>query len=285
MQATKPWRSLHASLVLPTILIAAFSGAFPLAAQSDSPSSIPDNAKVIERTRIPAKIHPNRELLLWMISPTKHDRGPLAENPYTCPEVTLGSYYSGKTRISLLDTQSGRVINTIKLISSDAGDVDEFYIPYRILSGSYYLVPGVRKENEGKPVLLTLRDLNGDGIAAETAFFEAEACMGLPTTLIGYSMSQDKVIRYQAEIQVKEIGERPGGQKRNKPKMKRLSWIDYLFSQKPVQPGHWKYDIDYTGRAGCNDSYDVRYDEARETFVGMLTEICPPPDDEQPQKK
>jgi hypothetical protein len=284
MQATTKWHSPRASFILLTILIAAYA-TIPLVAQSNPPSSIPDNAKLIERTRIPAKIHPNRELLLWMISPTKHDRGPLAENPYTCPEVTLGSYYSGPTRLSLLDTQSGRVINTIKLISSDAGDVDEFYIPYRIISGSYYLVPGVRKEMEGKPALLKLRDFNGDGIAAETAFFEAEACMGLPTTLVGYSLSEDKVIQYQAKIQVTEIDEKPSGRKSTKPEVKTLAWTDYLFSEKPVQPGHWKYDIDYTGRAGCNDSYDVRYDQARETFVGTLTEMCPPPDDERPPKK
>ena len=179
MQATPGCRSTRASLVL-AVLIAAVTSALPLFAQSVPPGSIPEGV-VIERARIPATVHPDRELLLWMISPVEHDRGALLENPYMCPDWTRGSYYSGPTRLSLLDTRSGRVINTIKLISPILGDVDEFNIPYRILSDLYYLVPGVPKGSEGKPALLDLRDLNGDGIAAEAAFFEAEACMGLPT--------------------------------------------------------------------------------------------------------
>ena len=267
----------------------AFAAAFPLSAQSDPSSSIPKDAVIIERTRVPDTVHPNRELLLWMISPVKHDRG-FSENPYTCPEVTLGSYYSGRTtRISLLDTRSGRLINTHQVEELRFGQRGhEFYIPYRILSGSYYSVPGVPKEREGKTALLKLRDLNGDGIAAETAFFEAMSCMGLPTTLIGYSVVQDKVIQYRAEIEVTAIEEKmrvtkpPLRRRRGKPKMETQAWTDYLFSEKPVQPGHWKYEIDYRGRLGCDESYDVRYDPRRETFVGTLRELCPAPDHELP---
>jgi hypothetical protein len=183
------------------------------------------------------------------------------------------------------------VINTIKLMSSISDDVDEFSIPYRILSGLYYLVPGVPKGSEGKPALLKLRDLNGDGIAAETAFFEAEACMGLPTTLIGYSVAQDRVIQYQAEIEVTEFeqkihGDRLGQRRRSgKPTVETQVWIDYLFSEKAVQPGHWKYRIDYSGRGGCDDSYDLRYNQAREIFVGTLTEWCLSPDQDPPAEK
>jgi hypothetical protein len=195
MQAIPSCRSTRASLVL-AVLIAAGTIPFPLLAQSEPSSlNLPDDAVVIERTAIPAALHSDRALLLWMISPAKHDRGPLSKtNSYSCQEVTLGSYYRGPTRLSLLDTRSGRVINTIKWMSPILGDVDQFDIPYRILSGLYYLVPGVPKKREGKPALLELRDLNGDGIAVDTAFFETEACMGLPTTLIGYSPAQDKVI-------------------------------------------------------------------------------------------
>ena len=257
MHAITESRSIRASLVL-AVLSAAVTAAFPSFAQSGPSSSIPENAVVIERARVPATVHPNRELLLWMISPVRHDRGVLSENnPYTCPEQTLGSYYSGPTRLSLLDTRSGRVINTIKLMSPIADGVDEFSVPYRILSGLYYLVPGVPKGREGKPSLLKLRDLNGDGIAAETAFFEAESCMGLQTTLIGFSVAQDKVIQYPAEIEETDFeqkinGDRLGQRRRSgKPKAEVQVWIDYLFSEKPVRPGHWKYKIDYSGRGGC----------------------------------
>jgi hypothetical protein len=281
---------MRASLAL-AILSTAITTALPGFAQPGPSSTIPDNAVVIERAPVPATVHPNRELLLWMISPVRHDRGALEENPYTCPEQTLGSYYSGPARLSLLDARSGRVINTIKLMSSISDDVDEFNIPYRILSGLYYLVPGVPKGSEGKPALLKLRDLNGDGIAAETAFFEAEACMGLPTTLIGYSVAKDRVIQYRAEIEVTEFeqninGDRLGQRRRSgKPKVEDQVWIDYLFSEKPVRPGHWKYKIDYSGRGGCDDSYDLRYNRARETFVGTLTELCQSPDQDPNTEK
>ncbi len=267
--------------------------AFPvlLSAQSlASGASIPADAVVIERATIPARVHRERELVLWMISAEKHDRGPVSKaTRYTCPERTLGSYFSGPTRISLLDTRTKRVINTLRLMSVVA-NVDEFYIPYRILNGLYYDVPGVSKEAEGKPRLLALRDLNGDGIAAETAFFEAEACMGLPTTLIGYSPAQDKVIQYRADLQVTEYefrmeGKIGGGKRLSGPRTETQLWIDYLFSKKPVQPGHWKYEIDYRGRGGCLDSYDVRYDPARERFVGTLTSLCPTALDMLPRKQ
>ena len=286
MQSTRGCLSTRALLAL-AVLSAPVTWAFALVAQSDPSDLIPPNALVIERSHIPATVRPNRELLLWMIAPVKRDRGALSDNPYTCPELTMGSYYSGPTRLSLLDTRSGRVINTIKL-SSLLSEVDEFNIPYRIISGQYYLVPGVPKNKEGKPTLLKLRDLNGDGIAAETAFFEAEACMGLPTTLIGYSVAQDKVIQYPAQVEVTDFEQRTVSLKlgerrrKGKPRLETQVWTDYLFSKRPVQPRHWKYAIDYRGRAGCYDSYDIRYDPERETFFGTLRRVCPPPDDGSP---
>jgi hypothetical protein len=48
-------------------------------------------------------------------------------------------------------------------------------------------------------------------------------------------------------------------------------WVDYLFSQPPGKPGFWKYAIDYRGRAGTLDSYEVRYLPQEEKFTGRLT--------------
>jgi hypothetical protein len=211
-----------------------------------------------------------------MISPQKHDRGPLSDhNSSTCPELTLGSYHVGPTRLSLIDTETRAVINTIKIISVLSDGKDYFYIPYRIRSGDYYLVPGRPKGTEGKPALLALRDLKGNGLALEVAFFEAEACMGLPTTLVGYSLRQDKVIQYRAEMKVTYLkGE---GEHTDGPKAVTESWIDYLFAETPIAAGHWKYEIYYRGRAGTLDSYDIRYDQSREMFVGTLSRLCPGP--------
>jgi hypothetical protein len=47
--------------------------------------------------------------------------------------------------------------------------------------------------------------------------------------------------------------------------------VDYLFSKGPVSPGYWKYAIDYRGRAGSLDTYEVRYLPPAGKFTGQLT--------------
>jgi hypothetical protein len=47
---------------------------------------------------------------------------------------------------------------------------------------------------------MCLRDHNGDGDALEFALFDAPACMGLETTLVGYSRARDKVIQYYGKV-------------------------------------------------------------------------------------
>jgi len=247
-------RSLPISYLFAALLLMSSTAARP----ADT-LALPAEAVVIERTQIPQSIHRDRELVLWMLSPEMHDRGAYSEsNGYTCREMTLGSYYSGPTRISLADTRTGAFINTIQLRYANRSK-DTFDIPYRILADFNYLVPGHEKGFEGKPALLSLRDLNGDGLALEATFFEAEACMGLETTMIGYSPRQDAVIQYHVELRVAGMS------------MPRdLTWVDYLFSEHPTRPRHWSFTIDYTGRGGTLDRYDVHYDRSRERFFGAL---------------
>jgi hypothetical protein len=131
---------------------------------------LPTAAVVIERAEISPEIRSNRELVLWMLPPEKHDRGVfLGNEPYTCPEETLSSYYSGPTRVSLIDTSARRPINTIE-IRHEGSNEDSFDIPYRILSDFYYSVPGHPRGSEGKPELPGLHDFNGDGLSLESAF-------------------------------------------------------------------------------------------------------------------
>ena len=206
-------------------------------------------------------VTPNRSLILWMVRPTKHPRD-TPDEPYTCPEYTRGNYYSGATRVSLVDPQTRKVINTVKVAPDPGEGGDEFDLPYEIRPDHYYHVDGVSKEAEGKPTLMWLRDYNGDGKAWEFALFDAQACMGLGTTLIGYSERQDKVIQYQTHLAVSDS------------KQKRSDtteyWTDYLFSKKPTSPGSWKYEIDYRGRGGSLDKYEIHYDKQAERFEGTL---------------
>ena len=217
------------------------------------------NGAVILETQ---EVKPNRALLLWMVRPVKHPRETPSE-PYSCPEYTRGNFYSGPTRVSLVDPQAHKVINTIKIADSD-GARDAFDLPYEIRSDYYYHVEGVAKEAEGKPTIMWLKDYNGDGKSWEFALFNAEACMGLATTLIGYSERQDKVIQYQTHLTVtKSKGKRSTTTER---------WTDYLFSKEAESLGNWKYEVDYQGRGGTLDKYEIHYDSKTERFEGKLTE-------------
>jgi hypothetical protein len=265
-----PW--VLVSLAVATVNIA-------LTAQSTTGLHLPPQAVVIERAAIPKDIHQDRELVLWMVSPQRHDGGHRRGlSSYTCPERTLGSYYSGPTRISLVDTSAKSPINTLSLRHAGRGE-DSFDIPYRILAGYYYLVPGHESGFEGRPALLALRDLNGDGLPLETAFFEAQACMGLETTLIGYSAKRDRVIQYEVELKISEqkTVEGRGTANTGKATIETDTWVDYLFAEKPSRPGMWSYKIDYTGRGGDLESYHVHYDPSAEKFFGRLSTLTPPP--------
>lgn len=206
-------------------------------------------------------VTPNRSLILWMVRPTKQPRE-TPDEPYTCPEYTRGNYYNGATRVSLVDPQARRVINTLKISPEPGEGADEFDIPYSIRSDFYYRVEGVPKETEGKPTIMWLKDYNGDGKAWEFALFDAQACMGLATTLIGYSERQDKVIQYQTHLIVTDSKRRRS--------TTRQSWTDYLFSKEPTSPGSWKFEIDYRGRGGSLDKYEIHYDKQAERFEGKL---------------
>jgi hypothetical protein len=241
---------------------------------------LPAGALIVETQPLATRRQADRALVLWMLNPHRNPRTAEPGEPYTCPEETRGSYYGGPTRVSLVNLKTGRVINTINVIEDYADDTspenppatpkaplpgsaiddtDTFDVPYRIHSGSYYHVPGVPMRREGKPQIMWLRDYNGDGKALEFALFEAEACMGLQTALFGYSERQDKVIQYWITLAVK-------GDKSSETR--HSLWCDYLFSKTPATPGHWKYEIDYRGRAGSLDKYEIRYDARKEMFEG-----------------
>jgi len=222
---------------------------------------LPRNATIVETRMLPSTARANRTLVLWMLNPRKNPTNYPPDEMYSCPEQTRGSHYSGLTRVSLIDSATRRVINTVK-ISAAQSEEDSFDLPYAIRRGYYYQVPArVKPGSEAKPSLIWLRDYNGDGKALEFALFDAVACMGLETTLIGYSEKQDRVIQYPISLDILD------GAKRT---TKVSPWADYLFSRKPLRPGYWKYEVDYRGRGGSFDKWEVRYNRAMEQFEGKL---------------
>lgn len=222
---------------------------------------LPAEAFVLETQDLSRQGYASRLLILWMVKPTKHPREDDSEI-YTCPEETRGSFYSGPTRVTLYDLKEKRIINTINILQNYFDGLDKedsFDVPYRIHAGSYYHVAGVPKDKEGKPTIMWLKDYNGDSRSLEFALFDALFCMGLPSTLIGYSPYQDKVIQYPINLKIKNEKEQTS---------KVSLWCDYLFSIKPNKPGVWKYEIDYRGRGGSLDKYEVTYDPKTEEFHG-----------------
>lgn len=218
--------------------------------------TFPKSVVILEKAKVTAM----REMILWMETPAKHPRG-AEDDIYTCPDNTRGHYYSGVTKVSLIDLKTKKIINTLEITSDGIeSGFNTLDLPYLIQRTGYYDVPQIDKNNEGKPVLMNLKDYNADGKAFEFALFDAIACMGLETTLIGYSAKQDKVIQYETELKTKE-----GTSK--------VYWIDYLFGHKPDKKGVWKYEIDYRGRAGALEKYEFRYDRQKEMFYGTRTSI------------
>jgi hypothetical protein len=230
---------------------------FFFAQAQNSPYGLPAGAKVLETQNLNSTTHANRALILWMINAKRYPRSDPQEI-YTCPEETTGHFYQGAVRVSLVNTVDKKIINT-QVVKDEQGE-DRFNIPYKI-HRSYYFVAGVRGRQEGKPTIMKLKDYNGDGRVAEFALFDAIACMGLSTTLIGYSEKQDKVIQYETELTRTLNG---------KKTKENLTWIDYLFSRTSDKPGYWKYEIDYRGRGGSLDKYEVRYNMAKERFEATL---------------
>jgi hypothetical protein len=218
--------------------------------------SFPAGAVILEQQTVTT----NRQLILWMQNPTQNPRSDDEDDIYTCPDETRGSYYSGKVKVSLVDLKKKKIINTLEIfgngITSNDNTLD---LPYWIHRG-YYEVPLIDEKKEGKPLLMNLKDYNNDSKPYEFALFDAVACMGLPSTLIGYSQKQDKVIQYQTELKTSD-----GTAKR--------FWVDYFFGQKADKKGIWKYEIDYRGRGGDLEKYEIRYDKEKETFYGTRTSV------------
>jgi hypothetical protein len=193
--------------------------------------------------------------------------------PYTCPERTRGSYYSGATRVSLIDAQIGSIINTVEVKLEDLEGEDLFDVPYAIKKGYAYKVEGNPKGGaEATPILLALEDYNRDGKAHEFLLADAGGCMSLRTTLIGYSERQDKVVQYPIEMQVDTDG---------KSSTETSLWFDHLFSyempgasvyqrKSGAKNGHWKFETDTRGRGGALCKYELRYDQEKEIFEGTL---------------
>jgi hypothetical protein len=73
----------------------------------------------------------------------------------------------------------------------------------------------------------------------------------------------DRLVQYTVDLNITLLGKR---------RKKTKTWVDYLFAEAPIRAGEWHYEIDYRGRGGCLDVYDIKYQSERERFNGTLDE-------------
>jgi len=221
-------------------------------------AGLPSTAKVIETRAVPSAAHPNRVVVLWMDAQTVSPCWEDADEPYapSCPAATRGCSFAGPTRISLLDTSTQRVINTLTVPDPLTGK-DTFEIPYVIERGGPYFVTG--RKNYGKPEVLRFRDFNGDGLPYEFALYDAESCSDYYSAIFGYSRKQDSVINYLFKIrEAAEPGSVPHA----------LDWIEGFAWQKPLRPYYWKWSVVHP--PGLAEDYEVIYRPDLEVFEGTL---------------
>src|SRR5262245_54447678 len=187
---------------------------------------LPSDSTVIEHATLPGPAR-DRAIVLWMIAPTASECPSASDWPTSCRDPTHSCFWRGRTRLSLIDTNASRVLNTIAIDDPMTGD-DSFDVP-RILRGwSPYRV------RNGAPRLLHVADYNGDGERLEVAFFQAESCSLLFTALIGYSVAGDRLIHYPVRQYRPDPDVNQGAE---------ATWPDQLFAVRPLRPGVWQYDL------------------------------------------
>jgi hypothetical protein len=254
-----------------------------LAAALPPYAGLPEGAVLLEEQPLPVSAHAHRALVLW-VWPSRdkplHWRAALGEmgdtpeedeDGYTCPEQATGHshFYSTRTRVSLVDTQSRQVLNTqpVKLAGTD-----EFDLPFLIRPGYFYEVPGPGRQGPAKPQILSLKDFNGDGKALEFAFYWMESCTGPRTMVLGYSPKQDRVILYRFLLRDQSSG-----------KLDTDVWRLAFTSRKPISPMHWRYDDWYN--SGDDIKYNFHYVPERERFEGTELYTSPEANLRKVQKK
>lgn len=213
-----------------------------------------DKGALIIETNVLTQASKTRALVAWMINPAKNPV--LSEAAYTCPDYSRGSHYRGPLRISLLDLNNIKVINTLIVISG--WEKDSFDLPYRIRGNCWESYHNDKAsawdgkegniftmEEWDNPPIMWLKDYNGDGKLLEFGLFDQIACMGIYTCCVGYSENQDKVIFYKVDGKV---------------------WKDYLFSREQKKPGTWEFEVDYRGRGGGLVKTNIGYNKEKECF-------------------
>lgn len=218
---------------------------------------LPSDALIVETADLHASGGKNRMLVLWMRGPKKEVRAP---GPGFCGDFVYGDSWVGPTKLSLIDTASRKVLNTISVMGPayDRDPADSFRIPFWV-GNQYYHVPAVNSKKEGKPKILHLQDLTGDGIASEFVLFMHSACGIVETSVLGYQTLSDRVLQYPVE----------GSEGKEKPQI--TMWVSQVFGMRPTSPGHWDFTWGPGHGTDVKIHEQVSFDKVRQRFVARHT--------------
>jgi len=244
----------------------------------------PENSKIIEFKELNSSGVFDRAIVYWIQNPRVSIQ---CESDYDCALSMIGhGQYNGLIKFSLVDTKLKRIINTVdfffdELYSDPDGKIahvkyETMAIPFvsptinsrsALQSRVEYKVNGGNKSEEGFTEILDIHDYNGDGKKLEFALFEpgGGGCMGTESTLIGYSLKQDKLLWYPINIKCME--------KDNKnnivTEQLKYYWLGYTFTYKFANK-KLVYEIDFRGRGGSLQKYNLVYDDINECFTGSV---------------
>ncbi|HYG16537.1 MAG TPA: hypothetical protein VEC12_12350 [Bacteroidia bacterium] len=214
----------------------------------------------------------NRAFIIWLESARVAFN---SDEIYTCPQATTGSgYFKGSTRISLIDIENGKIINTIPVLLNYMENTldDCFEIPFCIASPKYrfeigglkYHANGGDSIKDGRAEILFLDDYNGDGKKIEFALYNQMGCVSCATTLFGYDYKNDVLVNYPVILEEHDLDSAEA------PVITTQSlWVGQMFTFKSKK-GIYDFTMDYRGRGGALCNYFVKFNPEKNLFEGKL---------------
>lgn len=212
-------------------------------------------AEIIETADLTTLAGQPRLIVLWMLYPQRNldDKANKNQKGGYCSDIIhgdFGKFWEGPTRLSLVDTQRTKVVNTIEIQDGCDTCGDSFQIPLCVRTSE--------SDPDGRPNLI-LRDLTGEGLKADFTLLMFEAFQLTSTAAFGYELRSDRVVQYPIE----NGADRPA------------LWTDEIFAREPVRPGYWKF----TWAPGHGDpaTYveEVSFDRTRRIFVQQNAQVQP----------
>lgn len=184
----------------------------------------------------------------------------------TCEDMASGNYLVGAARLRAFDN-TGKVLDTYALVNywHERGKILDFQrIPFSTrtpngqLPGKSFRYPVAP---DGRVNVLQLRDLTGDGKAAEFTLAHAVGCHATFTRCIGWDENRQRIVPIKAYFH----DHRPSARVES---WHARTWVDRFFIRPQAKPG--VYDVGFTVDAekGVRIKYKARYKASVGGFVG-----------------